>query len=556
MKSKKFKFILRAVLFIIALFVGVPGGVMMAEDVATAAANASELTGGGKQVAGDHGDLSATATETGGEEMNPDNLYTKHIDEIITRIRPNRTPIDQISRKAARVVKTDSAIVKYYSAGTRPLSTSLTTAVALQTTEATVSLNVANTNMFTEDDTIICVGVKGYLEDGVTLSSHDLELCVLKRDDSGFPVVYAVNGKMGTSTNQTTVIPAIPANTVLVRAAKACAESDIQTGTFTTVPTADEQYVQNFMTQVSQTTFDKMASKEVNWNFSDLEDDAIFDMKRSMEVSYLMGTKRKIKHNLKKTQQYFTGGIFWQAGRDVQIGTPDALQFTVGSASTAAGNVTVVLNGIPYVIAVGTGKKASEVAALIAATTFSGWSATANANVVTFIRSSVGAYSAPTFTDTGTTGVTGAFTVSNVAIDVDQLVDFTKSVFVGNDSSDKKILLCGSEMLAAFEKIKGDKYQITKSSIENWDLTFKSFRTGFGEVLVIYHDLFDQLGRSNQGLVLDADYLVKAIRFEWRRFALDLKAAGVSNTDDVVLQEVSALYLRYPDAHARASLAA
>ncbi len=556
MKSKKFKFILRAVLFIIALFVGVPGGVMMAEDVATAAANASELTGGGKQVAGDHGDLSATATETGGEEMNPDNLYTKHIDEIITRIRPNRTPIDQISRKAARVVKTDSAIVKYYSAGTRPLSTSLTTAVALQTTEATVSLNVANTNMFTEDDTIICVGVKGYLEDGVTLSSHDLELCVLKRDDSGFPVVYAVNGKMGTSTNQTTVIPAIPANTVLVRAAKACAESDIQTGTFTTVPTADEQYVQNFMTQVSQTTFDKMASKEVNWNFSDLEDDAIFDMKRSMEVSYLMGTKRKIKHNLKKTQQYFTGGIFWQAGRDVQIGTPDTLQFTVGHASTAAGNVTVVLNGIPYTIAIGTGKSTSDVAALIAATTFSGWSATANANVVTFIRSSVGAYSTPTFTDTGTTGVTGAFTVSNVAIDVDQLVDFTKSVFVGNDSSDKKILLCGSEMLAAFEKIKGDKYQITKSSIENWDLTFKSFRTGFGEVLVIYHDLFDQLGRSNQGLVLDADYLVKAIRFEWRRFALDLKSAGVSNTDDVVLQEVSALYLRYPDAHARASLAA
>jgi hypothetical protein len=556
MKSKKFKFILRAVLFIIALFVGVPGGVMMAEDVATAAANASELAGGGEQVAGDHGDLAGVATETGGQIMNPDNLYTKHIDEIITRIRPNRTPIDQISRKAARVVKTDSAIVKYYSAGTRPLSTSLTTAVALQTTEATVSLNVANTNMFTEDDTIICVGVKGYLEDGVTLSSHDLELCVLKRDDSGFPVVYAVNGKMGTSTNQTTVIPAIPANTVLVRAAKACAESDIQTGTFTTVPTADEQYVQNFMTQVSQTTFDKMASKEVNWNFSDLEDDAIFDMKRSMEVSYLMGTKRKIKHNLKKTQQYFTGGIFWQAGRDVQIGTPDTLQFTVGHASTAAGNVTVVLNGIPYTIAIGTGKSTSDVAALIAATTFSGWSATANANVVTFIRSSVGAYSTPTFTDTGTTGVTGAFTVSNVAIDVDQLVDFTKSVFVGNDSSDKKILLCGSEMLAAFEKIKGDKYQITKSSIENWDLTFKSFRTGFGEVLVIYHDLFDQLGRSNQGLVLDADYLVKAIRFEWRRFALDLKAAGVSNTDDVVLQEVSALYLRYPDAHARASLAA
>lgn len=39
------------------------------------------------------------------------------------------------------------------------------------------------------------------------------------------------------------------------------------------------------------------------------------------------------------------------------------------------------------------------------------------------------------------------------------------------------------------------------------------------------------------------------------RSVLELKKAGVRNTDAVVLQEVACLYLRYPKAHARIKLA-
>jgi len=556
MKKKKFNLFLRAILLVIALFVGVPGGVMMAD--ASAATNAAEgataLEGGGEQTAGDAGEGGATATETGGQKMGDDNFYTKTVDQIITHIRPSRTPIDQISRKAARQMKTKNSEVKYYAVGTRPIKTTLTTAVDKQTSEATVALKVPNLNMFTQDDTIICVGVKGYEEDGKTLSDHDLELCVVKRDDSGCPVVYAVNGLMGDSSSQTTVVPAIPAGTVLIRAAKACAETDAQTGSFTSVPKSDLQYCQNFMTQVSQSTFDKMASKEVNWTFSDLEDDAMFDMKRTMEISYLMGTKRKISHSSKKSQQYFTGGIFWQAGRDVQIGTPSVVSLALTDATTA-GDITLKVNGAPYTVTVTAKEAAADIASAIAKLSFAGWTATAAGSTVSFTRIVESAYVSPSIDPAGT-GVVGVFTVAKVGIAVDQLVDFTKDVFVGNDSTDKKILFAGSDLVAAFEKIKGDKYQITKSSVEVWDLTFKSFKTNFGEILVIYHDLFDQLGRAGEGFILDADYLVKATRFSLQRNVLDLKKAGISNTDDVVLQEVSALYLRYPDAHARVSLAA
>ena len=37
---------------------------------------------------------------------------------------------------------------------------------------------------------------------------------------------------------------------------------------------------------------------------------------------------------------------------------------------------------------------------------------------------------------------------------------------------------------------------------------------------------------------------------------LDLKKAGIRNTDAVVIQEVACLYLKYPKAHARMRLAA
>ena len=42
----------------------------------------------------------------------------------------------------------------------------------------------------------------------------------------------------------------------------------------------------------------------------------------------------------------------------------------------------------------------------------------------------------------------------------------------------------------------------------------------------------------------------------WGRNVLDLKKAGIRNTNAVVLQEVSCLYLRYAKAHARMKLAA
>lgn len=457
------------VLTILSFVTGATSGVMMA--------NASELPDAGVTHGGEHtSSADGIATETQGREDDPE-LYTKHIDKLITKIRPMATPIDQISRYA-KSSKSDSFEVKYYSVGTRPVTCQLAEAVTKQANGASIVLPVDDANMFTLDDTIRVPGVKAkYDEKGVAYDPNDentpdLVLCVCGRDNNtNMPVVYAVNGDLDPATNQSIYVPALNEGQTLVRMGKACGELDVQTGRFNNLPNAEIQYCQNFMIQIEQSTFDKIANKEVDWTFSDLEEDGIYDMRLSQENTFLWGAKNVIKHPAKENMAtWFTKGIWWMAGKDIEVGEWDADK-----------QVAVISD--------------------------------------------------------------------------ENLVDITKDLFVGTGIGNKrKILLCGSDMLSAFSKIKSDKFRL-KETVEVWNLKFKSWDTDFGEVLTIHHELFDLNGMADCGFALDPDYLTKKVHLSWSRNILDLKTAGVRNTNAVVIQEVACIYLRYAKAHARMRLA-
>ena len=459
MKKIKWSYLGSIILTIAAFVFGASTGVCMADAVI------SDLPDAGKQISGNEGGL----TVTEGSQAVPE-LYLSDIDKRITKIRPMATPIDQISRYA-KSLDCESMEVKYYSVGTKPVKTTLTTEVTKQTSGTSLTIEVADEAMFDESDTIRVVGVKGYIDGNEDKpSTQDLVLHVIGASEStGQPVVYAVNGLKATD-GQPVWVPAIPADTVLIRLGKACAEIDAQTAAFANVPNAETQYCQNFMMQVEQSTFDKIAAKEVDWTFSDLEEDAVYDMRMGQEGSFLFGAKAKIKHPRKKKYTWFTEGIWWQAGKDITVG---------------------VYN-----------------------------SATKEAE-----------------------------------ISDDELVDITKNLFTGTGVGNKrKILFAGSNLLAAFSKIKSDKFRL-KESVEVWNLKFKSFDTDFGEVLVMHHELFDQNDMADYGLAMDPAFLTKKTHVSWARNVLDLKTAGIRNTDAVVIQEVCCLYLRYKKAHARIKLA-
>lgn len=323
--KKATSFLCRIMLMILAFVTGASGGVFMA--------NASELPDAGKTVAGaaGTGGNDGIATETVGRAEGDPNFYLSDVDKRIVKIRPMATPIDQISRYA-KSSNTNSFEVKYYSVGTREIKCSTNKQLEAMSSGASVSLPVDDPNMFTLDDTIRVVGVAAVTKhDGTPYKPGeelvpDLVLCVCGKDSStNLPTVYAVNGKMDNSSKQPILVPTIPSGTTLVRMGKACGELDVQTGRFNNIPMPEVQYCQNFMIQVEQSTFDKIAAKEVNWNFSDVEEDGVYDMRLAMENTYLFGVKNVIKHVAKDGMNtWFTGGIWWMAGKDVEVGEWDS----------------------------------------------------------------------------------------------------------------------------------------------------------------------------------------------------------------------------------------
>ncbi len=465
------RYLFGLLLSLMTIVIGASSGVVMAAAM-------TDLPDAGKTGSGADGTggTDGIATETQGRADGDPNFYMQDVDKRIIKIRPMATPIDQISRYA-KAQSCKSFEVKYYSVGTRPISCKTSAAVTSQTTGASVSLPVDDANMFTLDDTIRVVGVKGKFDNkGVAYPTDsdnvpDLVLCVCGKDSTtNMPTVYAVNGNKD-SAGYPTLVPAIPSGTKLVRMGKACGELDVQTGRFNNIPMPETQYCQNFMIQVEQSTFDKIAEKEVNWSFSDIEEDGIYDMRLSQENTYLFGVKNVINHVSKDGMStWFTGGIWYMAGKDIEVGE---------------------------------------------------WDATKQCAVISD----------------------------------DNLVDICKDLFVGTGIGNKrKILFCGSDMLSAFSKIKSEKFRL-KDTVEVWNLKFKSWDTDFGEVLTIHHELFDINGMSDCGFAMDPEYLSKRTHVSWARNVLDLKKAGIRNTDAVVLQEVSCLYLRYAKAHARMRLA-
>ncbi|MDD7342499.1 MAG: DUF5309 family protein, partial [Bacteroidales bacterium] len=170
-----------------------------------------------------------------------------------------------------------------------------------------------NDEIFDASDTILVQGVHGYEPDGVTPSDKELMLYVVSRDETGGLVVQAVNGK--NIDNGVNCVPSIAKGSTLIRMGRAASELDVMSPQFEALPTKAQNYCQIFKMQIEQSTLMRMANKEVQWNMSDQEEAAIYDMRLGMEKSFLFGVKRSLWDNVRKQTLLFTGGIWYQAGK-------------------------------------------------------------------------------------------------------------------------------------------------------------------------------------------------------------------------------------------------
>ena len=321
-----------------------------------------------------------------------------------------------------------------------------------------VKLNTTNNDIFEVSETILVQGVKGYEADGVTKSKADLVLYISSKEENGELNVYAINGKkIGSIEN---CVPSIDKGTTFIRMGRAATELDVQTAQFEALPVKEQNFCQIFKMQVEQSTFQKIANKEVEWDFSDSEEAAIYDMRLGMEKTFMFGVKRMIYDSKKKENVSLTGGIWWQAGKEYEFDPKSEL--------------------------------------------------TQN-----------------------------------------DLIDIMKEAFTGNGGNKRKVLIGGSDFIGRINKLEITKVVSANDDFVKWGIDFSEIKSKFGKLFILYSEVFDDCGMSDYGFIFDPEFISKWAHVPFGSQKLDLKGAGIRNTDALVLTEASCLTLRYPAAHMR-----
>jgi len=246
-------------------------------------------------------------------------LLRSSIDERIVKIRPMATPIDQLSRCAgARPAR--SLKVEYYAIDTKDVKSKVKRMITpspeiINDDPATFYLPVNNPAVFSKSETILIPRIEMTVGD----STSPLALYVVDVDTEKGLLVAPVNA---TYADGAFNFPTIAAGLEVIRMGRAAAELDVQTPQYEALPKKSENFCQIFKMQIEESTYQKLANKEVDWNFSDQEEVAIIDMRLGMEKNFLFGAKARIFDPVKGEEVYLTGGIWNQAQRVYNFSSP------------------------------------------------------------------------------------------------------------------------------------------------------------------------------------------------------------------------------------------
>ena len=236
---------------------------------------------------------------------------------------------------------------------------------------------------------------------------------------------------------------------------------------------------------------------------------------------------------------YTTGGIYWTAGKDIELGHWQPKTVKNSSGQDVAVTVSV--------------QDKDEDGHLLYNCEVSG-----TATVV---------YT----TDSGTTwkDVTDDSTVVPDATPTEKMVDKTVYEYVisekelhafvrmaikdAGNGSRTKLLFVDDLIYQAFSNLKSQRRIMTQSESDykKWGLDFESFTSMGTKILIYRHDAFNYMGMSGCAFLLDPRYLEKWVFGDWSRKDYNLKDLFIRNSKAVVMEEFSCWTLYFPSAHAR-----
>ena len=495
------------------------------------------LDGPGTGVAGDKTLTEAQAIME--EQVHDYDYYQKQINKHIVEMKLESCPVDQILRASSKTQKSSSIIVKYYEIGQRPIKTTLNEAISATSNGTANAVKPVNNTCFDFMDTIMFPEIMGYKADGTTRETlKPLMVRVVAQNDQLYPMVIAVNGKKNAGQGNNWDLPDIPKGATMLRLGRAAGEKDVETASYYNLPDPSEQFCQRFIMQAEESIIERMSQKVVDWDFSKQERIAMDDMRDGIERSGLFGIKSVTRYG-KNGNVYTTGGIYWLAGKDIQLGcwTPKTVIGSDGKEHVVTVEVQDVDGDGHLLYTCQVSGTDTVVYTTDGGTT---WKSEESGNTVV--------------PDATPTEKMVEKTVYEYTITEDQLNEFVRlAIKDAGNGSRTKLLFVDDLIYKAFSNLKSKRRVITQteSNYKNWGLDFESFSSMGTKVMIYRHDAFNYMGMSGCAFLLDPRYLEKWTFGDWSRQEYDLKKLFIRNSNAVVMEEFSCWTLYFPAAHAR-----
>lgn len=241
-------------------------------------------------------------------------LLTTTISKKITEMKPSATPLDTILRNINLTENVKSWKTEWYSSDVRGISTTVATSFdtsasgTVDSSGAVNTITVTDIHIFAVDDNVLVQGINGGDDKEIVLH------IVAKNTTAKTISCIAVNG-IGDDED---LVPDIPSGTTIIRIGNSKNENDAQTTPYTTFPTKTYNYCQIHMAQIEEGAYLALHAKEVNWDATDYRLQALYDLRRSFELTSLFGARGYKYDPEGEDWKYFSGGIYRYASGSVE----------------------------------------------------------------------------------------------------------------------------------------------------------------------------------------------------------------------------------------------
>lgn len=269
------------------------------------------------QVAGEATTVSAAATATGG--VGAGNFIEVDIDKELFKFESDDTPLMQLMLNAKKVPVNSPEIQHFAIDQARPNVVTNATVGDGTGNVAVLPLDNADKKLLQPYGTILVKGVYGYASDGKTKTpGKDLMLFITDRDKvSGNPIAIAVNGPKNEATDDSCLVPEIPAGTTLVILANAMFETQKEVLPDFVVPSPSLIYAQKRgMNSITSDYFESVA-KRIPFSKALIAEAQIrnFKTKGNRTLWASRASKFTVDTELGQQTVYTTEGVRWQIKR-------------------------------------------------------------------------------------------------------------------------------------------------------------------------------------------------------------------------------------------------